>query len=140
MDGIAQVIDALAGNGGGFLLSGMNSVHHNYRMMRCCVRALAAVVAITASLHGAPARAADLFAMSFEDFRKAFDQRIREDTIDKSEANFSTTKQCTKKGTTYDCTFNDKGFQSTVTGFKKLDFMSGRFTLKLALTVQTGIM
>ena len=101
------------------------------------MRAFLATVAITSALHGAPACAADLFTMSFEDFRKAFDQRIREDTPDKSEANFSTTKRCAKKGTTYTCTFSDKGFQSAVTGMKKLNLMNGRFTLKMGLTVET---
>ena len=101
------------------------------------MRLFVAALVVTATLYAGPAQAADLFAMSFEDFRKAFDKRIREDTLDKAEVNFSTTKQCTKKGTTSTCTFNDKGFQSTVASFKKMDLVSGKFTLKLTLTAET---
>ena len=101
------------------------------------MRTVVSAVIISMCLRAIPAQAADLFAMSFEDFRKVFDQRIRDDTTDKSEASFNTTKQCTKKGTTNTCTFNDRGFQSTVDGFKKLDLMNGKFSLKLTLTVET---
>ena len=84
-----------------------------------------------------PAHAADLFSMSFEEFRATLDHQIRDDTPDKSEANFSTTKQCKKAGNTYTCSFNDKGFQSTVANFKRMDLMNGRFALKMSLTVET---
>ena len=80
---------------------------------------------------------AQVFDQSFQQFRAALDHKIRDDTTDKSASDWSTTRQCRKAGNVYTCTFNDKGFQSTVAGFKKLDIMNGRFTLKMTLTVQT---
>ena len=80
---------------------------------------------------------AQTFDWTFDQFRKLLDQRIRNDTTDKSESDFSTTRTCTKIAAIYTCSFNDKGFQSTVAGFKKLDIMNGRFSLKLKLTVET---
>lgn len=80
---------------------------------------------------------AQTFDMTFERFRAALDQRIRDDTTDKSRPDFSTTQQCKKVGGIYTCSFNDRGFQSSVAEFKKLDMINGRFTLKLSLTVTT---
>ena len=80
---------------------------------------------------------AQIFDMTFDQFRKAFDQRIREDTINKSKPDISTTKQCKKASNVYICTFNDNGFQNTIASFKKMDILSGRFVLKLMLKVET---
>ena len=96
---------------------------------------VAAAVCVLTGLCGTAQ--AETFDWTFDQFRKALDQRIRDDITDKSEANFSRTKDCKKTGNVYTCSFNDKGFQITVAGFKKLDLMSGRFTLKLTLTVET---
>jgi len=85
---------------------------------------------------GAEQAGAQIFDQSFEQFRAALDHKIRDDTTDKSASDWSTTKQCRKAGNVYTCSFNDKGFQSTIAGFKKLDIMNGRFTLKMTLTVQ----
>ena len=81
---------------------------------------------------------AQAFDITFDQFRKEFDQKIRNDTPDKAQADWSTTKTCKKVGSIYNCIFNDKGFQSTVAEFKKLDMMNGKFTLKLMLTVETS--
>lgn len=86
---------------------------------------------------GAGQADAQVFGQSFEQFHAALDRRIRDDTLDKNASDWSTTKQCRKTGNVYTCSFNDKGFQSTVAGFKKMDIMNGRFTLKMTLTVQT---
>ena len=80
---------------------------------------------------------AQVFEMTFEQFHTALDKRIQEDTTDKISKNLNTIKQCKKAGNTYVCTFNDRGFQSSVARFKKLDLMNGRFTLILKLTVKT---
>ncbi len=95
-----------------------------------CVWAL--VIGGTGQVH------AQVFDMTFDQFRRAFDQKIKDDTPDKARADWSTTKTCNKVGGIYTCIFNDKGFQSTVTEFKKLDVMNGKFTLKLMLTVETS--
>lgn len=80
---------------------------------------------------------AETFDFTFEQFRAALDQKIRDDIADKSRPDFSTTRTCKKIKTTYTCTFNDAGFQSAVAILKKLDLMNGRFTLRLGLTVET---
>ena len=77
------------------------------------------------------------FPMTFDAFRKALDDKIREDILDKSRPDFSTTNVCRNANGSYTCNFHDAGFQSTVTNFKKLDLMNGRFTLKLKLDVET---
>jgi hypothetical protein len=76
-----------------------------------------------------------IFSMTFDVFRKALDDKIREDTNDKSRPDFSTTNICVKVKNSYTCNFHDAGFQSTVANFKKLDLMNGRFKLKLRLDV-----
>ena len=81
---------------------------------------------------------AQVFDQSFEQFRTTLDRSIRDDTLDKSQADWSTTKQCRKARNTYTCSFNDEGFQGTIAGLKKLDVLNGRFTLKMMLTVETA--
>lgn len=71
---------------------------------------------------------AQVFDMKFEQFRKALDKRITDDTNDKSGAAVSTIRQCKKVADTYTCSFNDKGFQTTVANLKKLDLLNGRFS------------
>ncbi len=83
------------------------------------------------------AAAALTFPMTFDAFRKTLDGKIRDDTIDKSRPDFSTTNVCRNANEHYTCDFHDAGFQSTVTNFKKLDLINGRFTLKLKLDVET---
>lgn len=102
------------------------------------MRMLAVAGACVGLTVGAGQADAQVFDQSFEQFRAALDRKIRDDTTDKSASDWSTTKQCRKAGNVYTCTFNDKGFQSTVAGFKKLDVMNGRFTLKMTLTVETN--
>lgn len=87
---------------------------------------------------GAGQAHAQVFDQSFEQFRAALDRKIRDDTTDKSASDWSTTKQCRKAGNVYTCSFNDKGFQSSLAEFKKLNLMNGKFTLKMTLTVETS--
>lgn len=87
---------------------------------------------------GAGQAHAQVFDQSFEQFRAALDRKIRDDTTDKSASDWNTTKQCRKAGNVYTCSFNDKGFQSSIAEFKKLNLMNGRFTLKMTLTVETN--
>ena len=77
------------------------------------------------------------FTFTPDEFRKTLDSRIREDTTDKTRPDWSTVKACRKSGTSYACTFNDAGFQSSVVEFNKLDMLNGRFSLKLHLTLET---
>ena len=79
---------------------------------------------------------ADPFELTFDQFRKALDQRIQDDTTDKSGGSLSTTKECEKSGNVYNCIFNDKGFQKSVAAFKKIDMINGAFTLKMLLSVE----
>jgi hypothetical protein len=81
---------------------------------------------------------ASTFHFTFEAFRKALDYKIRDDTLDKSDPDFSTTNVCRKPADRYACNFHDSGFQSTVANFKKMDILNGRFTLKLSLAVDTA--
>jgi len=57
--------------------------------------------------------------------------------VDKKHADASTTRECRKADTTYSCGFNDAGFQSSISEFKKLNLMNGKFYLKLGLAVDT---
>ena len=79
---------------------------------------------------------AQVFDQSFEQFRKAFDAKIQADTLDKAQANWNTTRTCRQARNIQTCTFNDRGFQESVLGFKRLDMVNGRFTLNLALAVE----
>lgn len=96
--------------------------------------ALVSLTMLTAALGHANAQT---FDFNVDKFRSALDQSIRADTTDKSQADWSTIKKCTKKGDTYICSFNDKGFQSSVAEFKKLDLANGQFNQKLTLTIDT---
>jgi hypothetical protein len=78
------------------------------------------------------------FSFTPDEFHKALDSRIREDTTDKTRPDWSTVKACRKTGSNYVCTFNDAGFQSMVAEFKKMDLANGRFNLKLRLTMETA--
>lgn len=102
------------------------------------MRMTVVVGALAGLAMGAGQAHAQVFDQSFEQFRAALDRRIRDDTLNKSQADWSTTKQCRKAGNAYTCSFNDKGFQGTVAEFKKLDVMNGRFTLRMTLTVETA--
>lgn len=75
--------------------------------------------------------------MPFETFRKALDNKISEDATDKSKADLDTISSCRNVKNIYTCSFHDKGFQSIVSNFKKMDLMNGRFELKLKLVVET---
>ena len=77
------------------------------------------------------------FDFDFDSFRDALDSKIRADVIDKSQPDFSTTKDCNKEADEYYCSFHDAGFQSSISEFKKLDILNGKFTLKLTLLVNT---
>ena len=81
---------------------------------------------------------AQVFDMSFDQFRATLDQRITVDTLDQSTPGLSTIKQCAGKSDVYTCTFNDRGFQRSVVELKKLGVVSGRITLRLTLTVDTA--
>jgi hypothetical protein len=78
------------------------------------------------------------FDMTFDVFHADLDDKIREDTIDKSRPDFSTINVYKKTVDRYTCNFHDTGFQSTIASFKKLDLLNGQFTLKLGLTVDTA--
>jgi hypothetical protein len=80
----------------------------------------------------------ETFSMTFDEFRKALDGKIRVDTLDKSRPDFSTTNNCQRIKESYTCDFHDAGFQSTVTNFKKMDILNGRFALKLKLGINTA--
>ena len=102
------------------------------------MRVLVAILCVwTLTVSGTGHAHAQVFDLTFDQFRKAFDQKIRDDTLDKTQADWSTTKMCKKVSAIYTCAFSDKGFQSTVTEFKRLDVMNGKFNLKLTLTVET---
>ncbi len=101
-------------------------------------RARVVMAAILASVAaGATQAQPAAFDITFDAFRKALDNKIREDTTDKSRPDFSTTSVCRKAQDSYICDFHDAGFQSTVANFKKLDVLNGRFVLKLELDVDT---
>jgi hypothetical protein len=101
-------------------------------------RAGVVIAAILASMvTGATQAQTAAFNITFDAFRKALDDRIREDTTDKRRPDFSTTNVCRKAHDSYTCNFHDAGFQSTVANFKKLDVLNGRFVLKLELVVDT---
>ncbi len=85
-----------------------------------------------------PPSSAPTFTMTFNEFRKSLDAKIREDTPDKSGTDFSTTNHCRKVVDGYICDFHDSGFQSTVVNFKKLDVMNGSYSLKLTMVVDTS--
>jgi hypothetical protein len=70
--------------------------------------------------------------MTFDDFRKALDEKIREDTTDKTML-ADTTAACTKTKDTYVCTFHDAGFRRSVAAFEKLGVLSDRFVSRISL-------
>ena len=80
---------------------------------------------------------APTFAVTFDAFREALNDKIRKDTLDKGNPDFSTTNICRKAKDSYTCNFHDAGFQDAVANFKKLDVMSGHFTLKIRLDADT---
>jgi hypothetical protein len=100
-----------------------------------CVAESAGKTSVDGSMNNTQA---PTFDMNFDAFRKALDDKIRDDTLDKSRPDFSTTKVCGKEADRYTCNFHDTGFQSTIGNFKKLDLLNGQFTLKLRLTVDTA--
>jgi hypothetical protein len=77
------------------------------------------------------------FPIGFEAFRKTLDEKIREDTLDKTQPDLNTTDICRRALENYICSFHEAGFQSAIDNFKKLDLANGRFTLKLRLRVAT---
>lgn len=103
------------------------------------MRAIVAGVVVMSLVTSLRARAeTPTFNFTPDQFRKALDDRIREDTTDKTRPDWSTVKTCHKSRTGYACAFNDAGFQSTITEFKKMDLANGRFSLKLSLTMEAA--
>jgi hypothetical protein len=95
----------------------------------------ATVLAILLSLAGREANAQTrVIGMTFDDFRKALDGKIQDDTTDKTAA-ADTTAACTKKKDAYSCTFHDADFQRSVAAFEKLGILEGRFQLKTKMVV-----
>jgi hypothetical protein len=102
------------------------------------IRPGATVLAMLLSLAGREAHAQPLIiGMPFNDFRKALDGKIQNDTTDKTAA-ADTTAVCTKKKDAYSCTFHDAGFQRSVAAFEKLGVLGGRFQLKMKMVVDTA--
>lgn len=77
------------------------------------------------------------FNFTVDEFRKNLNDKIQEDTSDKANVKDSIIKSCIKKDTSYDCKFNDAGFQYSIKEFKRLDLANGHFDFKLHLKLET---
>ena len=79
---------------------------------------------------------AQAFSMTPEEFRNIFDNRARENTLNKNDQESNTIRACRQTDNRQVCTFNDKGFQNSIQAFKKLNVLNSRFTQKLSLTLE----
>ena len=77
------------------------------------------------------------FNFTVDEFRKSLNDKIQEDTPDKSHVKDSIIKSCVRKDNSYDCKFNDAGFQYSIKEFKRLDLANGHFDFKLHLKIET---
>lgn len=77
------------------------------------------------------------FNFTVDEFRKNLNDKIQEDTPDKAHVKDSIIKSCIKKDNSYDCKFNDAGFQYSIKEFKRLDLANGHFDIKLHLKLET---